>query len=48
MQMRIFFPQELDAHLAHAGLVIEHKWGDYDRRPFASDTPKQITLSRLA
>lgn len=48
MRMRIFFPQELDAHLTHAGFRIEHKWGDYDRKPFASDTPKQLTVCRLA
>ena len=48
MQMRIFFPMELDAHLEHAGFVIEQKWGDYDRRPFASDSSKQLFVCRRA
>lgn len=46
MRMRIFFPQELDAHLRYCGLEIERKWGDYDHRPFGSTSPKQIVVCR--
>lgn len=48
LRMRLFFPQELDALLTLSGFEIEAKYGDYDRCPFASDTPKQLTVCRVA
>jgi SAM-dependent methyltransferase len=47
LTMRLFFPRELDALLELHGLVIEHKYGDYDRRPFDARSPKQLLLCRL-
>lgn len=47
LTMRLFFPQELDALLELSGFVIEHKYGDYDRRPFDSRSPKQLVVCRL-
>lgn len=46
--MRLFFPRELDALLELNGFVIEHKYGDYDRRPFDSTSPKQLVVCRVA
>ncbi|MBI4702008.1 MAG: class I SAM-dependent methyltransferase [Deltaproteobacteria bacterium] len=48
LEMRIFFPQELDALLALNGFAIEHKYGDYDERPFESRCPKQLVVCRPA
>ena len=47
LNMRIFFPQELDALLKLNGFNIEAKYGDFDRGPFISDSPKQIIVSHL-
>ncbi len=47
LDMRIFFPQELDALLELHGFEIEHKLGDYDERPFGAATPKQLLVCRL-
>ncbi len=48
MDMRIFFPQELDALARVYGFTIENKFGDYDQRPFASESAKQILVCRLS
>lgn len=48
LSMRIFFPRELDLALRLSGLAIEQKLGDYDGRPFGSDTSKQLFVCRLA
>lgn len=42
LQMRQYFPQELDYIVATAGFTTEIKYGNYDRRPFASGEMKQI------
>jgi len=47
LTMRLFFPRELDAWVERSGLVIEHKLGDYDRRPFDGTSPKQLMICRL-
>ena len=44
--MRCFFPQEIDALLAHNGYTIEQKYGAYDESGFISDSPKQLILCR--
>ncbi len=46
LQMRIFFPQELDALLTRGGLQIEQKLGGYDGSPFGSGSAKQLTVCR--
>ncbi|GAB4379619.1 MAG: class I SAM-dependent methyltransferase [Calditrichia bacterium] len=47
LDMRIYFPQELDACFRYNGLVIEDKYGDFDESAFNSDSPLQIIISRL-
>jgi SAM-dependent methyltransferase len=47
LNMRIFYPQELDALLKYNGFEIESKFGDFDESPFVSDSPKQIPVCRM-
>ena len=42
--MRIFYPQELDALIHYNRFTIEAKYGNYDEIPFASDSPKQLIV----
>jgi len=46
LNMRIFYPQELDALLKYNGLPVEAKYGDLDGSPFRSDSPKQLVVCR--
>jgi ubiquinone/menaquinone biosynthesis C-methylase UbiE len=46
LNMRIYFPQELDVLLRYNGFKIEAKLGDYDEKPFTSDSPKQLIICR--
>ena len=48
LNMRIFFPQELDSLLVYNGFRILEKWGGFDRRPFVAASPKQLVLCALA
>jgi ubiquinone/menaquinone biosynthesis C-methylase UbiE len=48
LKMRIYFPQELDALLKYNGFVIESKFGDYDEKPFASDSPHQLIVCAMS
>jgi SAM-dependent methyltransferase len=47
LNMRIFYPQELDGLLTSNGYVVEHKYGDCDRSVFTSDSPRQIVVCRM-
>ncbi|MCK4443891.1 MAG: class I SAM-dependent methyltransferase [Thermoplasmata archaeon] len=47
LNMRMFFPQELDALLKHNGFRIEAKYGDYDDAPFGRKSPKQMVVCSL-
>ncbi len=42
LDMRLFFPQELDAYLISNGFEILHKFGSFDEQPFADESEKQI------
>lgn len=42
--MRILYPQELDALLVYNGFAIEAKYGNYDETPFESASPKQLVV----
>ena len=42
LDMRMFFPQELDAYLKWAGFNVIHKFGDFEEKPFSNDSVKQI------
>ena len=44
--MRCFFPQELDLLVRHHGFDIEQKFGDFERKPFASGELKQIVVCK--
>jgi len=48
LDMRVFFPQELDALLHYGGFEIVSKLGDYDGVAFGPRTPKQLTRCRVA
>ncbi|MBN2083603.1 MAG: class I SAM-dependent methyltransferase [Anaerolineales bacterium] len=45
MTLRYFFPNELAALFERAGLRLLHLWGDYDRSPFAEDSPVLIAVA---
>jgi len=48
LNMRCFYPAELDALLHYNGLRIIEKYGNFSRRPFASGLQKQILVCRKA
>jgi len=48
INMRCFFPVELDALLHYNGFKALKKYGDFERAPFASASPKQIIICRKA
>ncbi len=45
LNMRIFYPQELDALLYYNGFKIEAKYGAFDKSIFNSESSKQIIIS---
>lgn len=45
LDLRIFYPQELDALLKYNGFRIESKFGDYKGKPFTSKSPMQVIIS---
>ncbi len=47
LNMRIFFPQEIDALLKYNGFKIERKYGNYDMSVFKAGSPKQLIVSVL-
>ena len=46
LDLRIFFPQELDALLTLAGFAIEAKYGGFDLSPFTGTSRQQIIVCR--
>lgn len=46
LDVRIYFPQELEALLAYNGFIVEAKFGGYDESPFQSGSEKQILICR--
>jgi SAM-dependent methyltransferase len=46
LNMRMWFPQEIDALLHYNGFRIEAKYGNYDESAFGSSSPKQIIISK--
>lgn len=42
LDMRMFFPQELDAYLEWAGFKITHKFGGFEEEAFNDNSEKQI------
>lgn len=46
LDVRCFFPQELDALVSSCGFEILHKYGDFQQNPFTSESLKQILVCR--
>lgn len=44
LNMRCFFPQELEAIVQYNGFEISKKYGDFDRSSFVGSSPKQILV----
>ena len=44
LNLRMYFPQELDALLEYSGFVIEDKFGDYEETPFVSSAGLQLVV----
>ncbi|KAF0130276.1 MAG: Methylase involved in ubiquinone/menaquinone biosynthesi [Bacteroidetes bacterium] len=42
LDMRMFFPQELDSYLERAGFTVIHKFGDFEEEAFCDNSEKQI------
>lgn len=46
LDMRLFFPQELDSYLEGAGFEIIHKFGSFEEERFANKSEKQIFVCK--
>ncbi len=46
LNMRMFFPQELDNYLKCSGFKIEEKYGAFDKSEFKSNSEKQIIITK--
>ena len=44
MDMRLFFPQELDSYLERFGFHIVHKFGSFEEEVFNNNSEKQIFI----
>ena len=47
MDMRLFFPQELNSYLKQIGFNIIHKFGNFTEREFEDNSEKQIYILEL-
>ena len=47
LQMRSIFPQEMPLLIASGGLRLERRFGDFDRSPMTSESPRQVCVCRL-
>jgi hypothetical protein len=41
---RYVWPSELDLMARLAGMTLRHRWGDWDREPFTSDSRKHVSV----
>jgi SAM-dependent methyltransferase len=46
LNMRMYFPQELDALIKYNGFVLECKYGGYDQTAFDAESEKQLVVCR--
>ncbi|WP_278625460.1 class I SAM-dependent methyltransferase [Parabacteroides gordonii] len=46
LDMRLFFPQELDSYLEGAGFEITHKFGSFEEERFENKSEKQIFVCK--
>ena len=44
INMRMYFPQELDALIKYNGFLIDNKYGDYDQATFDTQSEKQLVV----
>jgi hypothetical protein len=47
LQLRMFFPQELDALLHYNGFKILEKYGDFNGGPYGPQSLKQVIVASL-
>jgi SAM-dependent methyltransferase len=47
LAFRYAWPAELDLMAQLAGLELEHRWADWDRSPFTSESPSHVSVWRL-
>lgn len=48
LDMRCIYPRELELFLRFAGLRCVQRFGDFDRSPFTSESPRQICVCEIA
>ncbi len=48
LNLRMFFPQEINALLHYNGFDIEQKYGDNERAPFTDSSRRQIIVCAAA
>ena len=48
LNMRMYFPQELDALLKYNGFVIDNKYGSEDQSEFKKDSDTQLIVCQMA
>jgi hypothetical protein len=48
LNLRLYFPQELDALVKYNGFVLERKYGSYDQTAFDAGSEKQLLACRVA
>ena len=48
MPYRFVWPSELDLMARIAGLELRERWGDWDRRPFTSESTKHVSVWQKA
>ena len=48
LDMRMYFPQELDALFKYSGFEYVEKLGHFDGRPFGPQSPSQICVLKRA
>ena len=48
LDLRIFFPQEMDALLSLSGFTVEAKYGGFDKSVFTSASRQQVVVCRAA
>ncbi|MEM6380010.1 MAG: class I SAM-dependent methyltransferase, partial [Bacteroidota bacterium] len=46
LDMRMFYPQELDSYIEQCGFNIIHKFGDFEEGIFKDDSDKQLFVCR--
>jgi SAM-dependent methyltransferase len=46
LDMRMYFPKELDTYLQWCGFEIIHKYGDFDEKEFENTSDKQIIICK--